>query len=146
MTRSMVAEVAELKKLPITELKAKYRTLMGAEPSVHSRATIEARLAYRLQELRFGGLSQQTRRRLDALADAVESNAGNARARARSRPTSGTTLVREYRGVEHRVIVRDDGYEYGGRMFKSLSAVARAITGTPWSGLVFFGLKARASK
>jgi hypothetical protein len=146
MTRSILAELAELQTLPIADLKAKYRALMGAEPSVHSRATIEARLTYRLQELRFGGLSQQTKRRLDALADAVESNAGKPHARAKSQPTSGTTLVREYRGVEHRVIVRDDGYEYGGRMFKSLSAIARAITGTPWSGLVFFGLKARGSK
>lgn len=146
MTRSIVAELAELKSLPIADLKAKYRMLIGAEPSVHSRATIEARLAYRLQELRYGGLSQQTKRRLDALADAIESSAGNGRARAKSRPTSGTTLVREYRGVEHRVTVRDDGFEYEGRMFKSLSAVARRITGTAWSGLVFFGLKARNSK
>ena len=56
---------------------------------------------------------------------------------------SGTRLIREWRGVEHHVTVRDEDYEYQGRPFKSLSAVARAIPGTRWNGLVFFGLKSQ---
>ena len=56
---------------------------------------------------------------------------------------SGTRLIREYQGVEHCVTVRDEGYEYQGRPYKSLSAIARAITGTRWNGLLFFGLKNR---
>jgi hypothetical protein len=60
-----------------------------------------------------------------------------------SRPITGTVLVREWQGVEHRITVLDDGYEYQGRPYKSLSAVARAITGTRWNGLVFFGLKSQ---
>jgi hypothetical protein len=60
---------------------------------------------------------------------------------AQERPIAGTRLVREWKGVEQTVTVRDDGFEYQGRPYKSLSAVARQITGTRWNGLVFFGLK-----
>jgi hypothetical protein len=63
---------------------------------------------------------------------------------ANDRPISGTRLIREYQGVAHCVTVRDDDFEYQGRPYKSLSAIARAITGTPWSGPVFFGLKSSA--
>ena len=62
---------------------------------------------------------------------------------AKDRPIAGTRLIREYQGVEHCVTVRDDGYEYQGRPYKSLSAIARAITGTRWNGRLFFGLKNR---
>jgi len=64
-------------------------------------------------------------------------------AAALARPLAGTRLIREWQGVEHCVTVRDDGYEYQGRPYKSLSAVARAITGTRWNGWLFFGLKNR---
>ena len=58
-------------------------------------------------------------------------------------PIAGTRLIREWQGVEHCVTVRDEGYEFEGRPYKSLSAVARAITGTRWNGWVFFGLKSQ---
>jgi hypothetical protein len=61
------------------------------------------------------------------------------------KPIAGTRLIREWKGVEHCVTVLDDGYEYQGRPFKSLSAIARAITGTRWNGLLFFGLKNQRS-
>ena len=61
------------------------------------------------------------------------------------KPIAGTRLIREWKGVEHCVTVLDDGYEYQGRPFKSLSAVARTITGTRWNGLLFFGLKNQRS-
>ena len=61
------------------------------------------------------------------------------------RPVSGTRLIREWKGTEHLVTVRDADFEYQGRPFKSLSAVARTITGTRWNGLVFFGLKSQRS-
>jgi len=63
----------------------------------------------------------------------------------KDRPISGTRLIREYQGIEHCVTVRDQDYEYQGRPYKSLSAVARSITGTRWNGLVFFGLKSQRS-
>ena len=62
---------------------------------------------------------------------------------ANDRPIAGTRLIREYQGVEHCVTVRDEDFEYQGRPYKSLSAIARAITGTRWNGLLFFGLKNR---
>jgi hypothetical protein len=79
---------------------------------------------------------------LDALAeDLGGAGAGKHHGVVRNRPIVGTRLIREWQGVEHCVTVRDDGYEYQGRPYKSLSAVARAITGTRWNGWVFFGLK-----
>ncbi len=63
------------------------------------------------------------------------------RIRHQDKPVTGTRLIREWQGVEHCVTVLDDGYEYGGRPFKSLSHVARTITGTQWNGWTFFGLK-----
>ena len=63
------------------------------------------------------------------------------RIRHDAKPVAGTRLIREYQGVEHSVTVLHDGYEWEGRPYKSLSAVARAITGTRWNGLVFFGLR-----
>jgi hypothetical protein len=65
------------------------------------------------------------------------------RRRAEDRPIAGTTLIREYEGVLHHVTVRQDGYEWQRRPYKSLSAIARAITGTRWNGLVLFDLKSR---
>ena len=62
---------------------------------------------------------------------------------ANERPIAGTRLIREYQGVEHCVTVREEDFEYQGRPYKSLSAIARAITGTRWNGLLFFGLKNR---
>ena len=70
-------------------------------------------------------------------------NPANRRRHHQDRPLSGTRLIREWQGVEHCATVRDDGYEYQGRPYKSLSAVARAITGTQWNGWTFFGLKNR---
>jgi hypothetical protein len=61
----------------------------------------------------------------------------------KDRPIAGTRLIREYQGIEHCVTVRDEDFEYQGRPYKSLSAIARAITGTRWNGLLFFGLKNR---
>ena len=83
----------------------------------------------------------QTVERLAALPQELDGK-GTKRARsAQDRPIAGTRLVREWKGVEHSVTVRDDGYEYQGRPYKSLSAIARLITGTRWNGWTFFGLK-----
>jgi hypothetical protein len=80
-----------------------------------------------------------TRAKLDALADALDPKA--ARKRVTNGPVVGTQLIREWRGNEHKVTVLADGFEWEGRRYKSLSAVARAITGTRWNGLTFFGVK-----
>ena len=89
-----------------------------------------------------GGLKKETIKRLEAIAKAVD--CGNPQKRGHrdmDRPIVGTRLIREWQGVEHCVTVRDEGYEYQGCPYKSLSSIARAITGTRWNGWVFFGLK-----
>jgi hypothetical protein len=80
-------------------------------------------------------------RGLAALAQGLDGKGTKWARSAQDRPIAGTRLVREWQGIEHSVTVRDDGYEYQGRPYKSLSAIARLITGTRWNGWVFFGLK-----
>jgi hypothetical protein len=141
MSKSVLAQVAALKSMDAKALKARWRELFDSEPPPYNRRFLESRLAYRIQELAYGGLKPETVERLAALAAQVGGK-GNRRARmAQERPITGTRLLREWRGVEHSVTVRDDGYEYQGRPYKSLSAVARLITGTRWNGWTFFGLK-----
>jgi hypothetical protein len=140
MKDSVVAQLAALKKMPIQELKAAWRALLKAEPPPYNRGFLESRLAYRIQELAYGGLKPETVRRLDALAKRQEP--GRARKRQpNEQPIAGTRLIREWQGVEHCVTVCIDGYEYQGRRYKSLSAIACSITGTRWNGWLFFGLK-----
>jgi len=142
MTDTVLARVAALKALPITQLKQQWRNLFEGEPPAYNRRFLEARLAYRLQELAFGGLKPATLARLEAIADELDRGGNIGRFRqARDMPIAGTQLIREWQGVEHRVTVRDDGFEYQGTPYKSLSAIARRIAGTRWNGWVFFGLK-----
>ena len=139
----VLGRLAALRTLPTAELKAQWRELFGTEPPPWSRAYIQSRLAYRIQELAYGGLKPETRARLEALGEQLDGgNVVLRRVRADSRPLAGTRLVREWRGVEHVVTVRADGFEFEVRPYRSLSAVARAITGTRWNGWTFFGLKA----
>jgi hypothetical protein len=71
----------------------------------------------------------------------------NQKRRSENQLAVGTTLVREYNGIEHRVVIKEDGrFEYQGRPYKSLSGIAKAITGTQWSGPVFFGIKPSATR
>jgi hypothetical protein len=139
MTDSIAARVAALPKTPTPELKLMWRELYDREPPGFSRNYLISRLSYRLQELHFGGLKPATRAKLDALADALDPQA--ARKRVVNGPVVGTQLIREWRGVEHKVTVLADGFEWEGRRYRSVSAVARAITGTRWNGLTFFGVK-----
>jgi hypothetical protein len=122
-------------------LKAQWRQLFETEPPPYNRRDLESRLAYRIQELAYGGLKPDTVKRLEALADELEEGGLTPRGRAKGRPIAGTQLVREWQGVEHRVTVTEGGFLHEGRPYKSLSAIARAITGTRWNGWVFFGLK-----
>jgi Protein of unknown function (DUF2924) len=141
LTDSILGQLAALKTAPILVLKQKWRELFDSEPPLYNRRFLEHRLAYRVQELAYGGLSKETLERLEALADELEGKAPRRRSALANIPIAGTRLIREFKGVEHCVTVRHDGFEYQGRPYKSLSAIARHITGTRWNGLVFFGLK-----
>lgn len=139
---SMVMQLATLKRMTVVELKTKWESLFGTPAPNNSRSYLELRLGYRIQELTLGELSRQTRRALDLLADEIEGQARHKSIIADPRnPVVGTRLVREWDGVEHTVTVMKDGFDWQGRKFKSLSAAARAITGTQWNGYRFFGLR-----
>ena len=138
----VLSRLAALQTTPIAQLKQQWRELFGKEPPPFNKAYIQSRLAYRIQELAFGGLKPETRARLEALGKQLDGgNVVLRRIRADSRPLPGTRLVREWQGVEHVVTVRADDFEYEGRPYQSLSAIARHITGTRWNGWTFFGLK-----
>lgn len=141
MSDSVLAELAALQVAPVAELKRKWRDLFDSEPPPYNRRFLENRLAYRLQELAYGGLSEETLERLDAIADELEGKKRARRNTANIMPIAGTRLIREWKGKEHCVTVRQDDFEYQGRPYRSLSAIARSITGTRWNGLIFFGLK-----
>lgn len=146
MTQSdpILARLAALQTMSNAELKAQWRDLFEAEPPPFNRRYLASRLAYRIQELAHGGLKPETVQRLERLGEQLDGgNVKTRRVRADLKPIAGTSLIREWQGIEHVVTVTGDGYEWQGQPFKSLSAIARAITGTRWNGLVFFGLKNR---
>jgi hypothetical protein len=146
MNDPVLARVAAIKTMPTPALKTMWRDLHGTEAPPYNRRFLESRLAYRIQELAYGGLKPETVKRLDALARGVEdTNPKTRRIRTDRKPVAGTRLLREFQGVEHIVTVTVEGYEYRGRPYKSLSAIARAITGVQWNGWVFFGLKSAGS-
>ena len=142
MTDSVIGRIAALKTTPTLDLRAMWRDLFDSEPPRYNRRFLESRLAYRIQELQYGGLKPATIARLEALGEQLDGGKIEVRRRrGDDRPIAGTRLIREWKGVEHTVTVLDDGYEYQGRTYKSLSAIARAVAGSRWNGWVFFGVR-----
>ena len=142
-TDTIPARLAALKTATTPELKQQWRDLFDSEPPPFNRRYLESRLAYRIQELAYGGLRPETVRRLERLGEELD---GGDRMKSKRRadhgmPIVGTRLIREWQGVEQVVTVTSDGFEWQGRPYRSLSAIARAITGTRWNGWVFFGLR-----
>lgn len=138
----VLARLAALKTMTVKELKAEWLKLMGSEAPNNSSQFMIQRLSYRIQELAFGGMSKSLVRTLDALADEYEGKKVRKSVIADPRnPIIGTRLIREWNGTEHTVTVMKDGFDWQGQRFKSLSAVAKTITGTNWNGYRFFGLR-----
>ena len=129
-------EIAGLRTLNRSALSARWRSVFGRDPPARlSRPLMQKAIAYEMQVKAFGGLSRRSTRILKAAAKRRDGNA------LPLRPGKGTRLVREWNGVLHAVDVMDDGYLWQGQRYRSLSAIAAAITGTKWSGPRFFGLK-----
>jgi len=141
MPDQITERVTALPKLSKTELHKLWKELFSTSPpaQVRRRLLIPI-LAYRLQERAFGSLTAANRGRLRQLARAFEANSNPP---ASSVPTvrPGTRLVREWGDQVHLVNVGTSGYEYQGARYKSLSEIARLITGSRWSGPLFFGIK-----
>lgn len=147
MSNSIVKQIAGLHRLSAPELKERWRELFGTEPPGYNRSFLIKRLAYRLQELTHGGLSGDVQAKMkDILREAGLTEGGltpgrdRLAKRSQDRPIIGTRLVRMWRDSRHEVTVIQGGYEYQGRRYRSLSAIAKAITGTHWNGRAFFGL------
>ena len=139
--KHLPSALAALSFLDSEELNARWKALYGADPPARLRRPLMIQaLAYRLQEKALGGLKPATRRLLLRLA-------GDARARrpivvdARRQVKTGAVLIREWHGVKHQVTALKDGFMFNGKRFRSLSKAAFEITGTHWSGPLFFGLK-----
>jgi Protein of unknown function (DUF2924) len=128
-----------LSDLSPDELRKEWRRFYRSQPPRLSRDLLVRAIAYRIQELRYGGLSKVTRRKLAALVQARRSDEEIAPESA-PRISAGARLVREWSGRAHTVMVEEDGFTYAGRSYRSLTAIAREITGARWSGPRFFGL------
>jgi hypothetical protein len=137
------AEIARLESLAIEGQRNEWRRLYQTSPPKRlSRDILLRGITYRLQEQAHGGLSKGTFRRLQS------STSEDLHSRRCGRPVSykaGTRLVRDWHGQTHTVVILDDGFEWRGQRYASLSVVAREITGARWSGPRFFGLKTGAS-
>ena len=138
---TLAAEIADLSKLGIDDLRERWKAVYGKAPSSEiGRSFLTRSIAYRLQEQIYGGLKPSTRRLLAEAAG--EAARGNSPKTPQIRKTqSGTILVREWQGNAHRVTMLDDGVSFNGKHYRSLSEVAREITGSRWSGPRFFGLR-----
>ena len=139
---SMATRIARLADWSWSDLTKEWRRLFGTDPLVINRRFVEKRIAHRWQEIEFAktdrALLACNQRRIDELVATGQLK----RQPVGAIPVAGTELIRIYAGIEHRVLVLSDGeFEYAAKRYPSLSMIARAITGTRWSGPAFFGLR-----
>jgi hypothetical protein len=158
MSVNIAREVAALRKMPLRELRARYADAFGEETRANNKAWLLKRISWRLQANAEGDLSERSRRRAEELANDADLRLSppkpkdgpslDERARIVPLPTAhvdglpppGTVIVREYKGESLRVTVLPDGFEHEGERYKSLSAVAKAVTGQHINGRAFFGI------
>jgi hypothetical protein len=162
MSESITAQIQALRGMTVAELREKHLKLFGTETRSRHKDQLFKRLAWRIQEIEYGGLSERAKRRAEEIADDLDARIlpprkpGNGKDRlhqvesvrgriAGPQLVPGTVLTREYRSEIHQVTVLERGFEYDGTVFRSLSGIARAITGTQWNGKLFFGLKKRGN-
>jgi len=140
-TPAIERKLDRLRLLGPGQLRLEWRRLYQTDAPRISRDLLILGLGYRLQEIERGGLGKATRRKLRTIAKELRTN-GRVGATPSLSPKSGARLIREWHGVTHTVTVTEDGFEYAGTSYASLSKIAKKITGTHWSGPRFFGLLA----
>jgi hypothetical protein len=135
------AEMRRLPDLSLNELRVRWKALFGNPAPLSLRRRFLARaVAYQMQVETYGGLSASTQKRLQAIAAGVRQGSLDVAGIARTiRP--GAQMLRQWKDQTHTVTALGDGFEWNGKTYKSLSAVAKEITGTNWNGYVFFGIK-----
>ena len=139
----ILAQIAALQPLDLPALRERWTALFQQPAPGYGKVIMRQRLAYRIQELAYGGISDATRERLRAIDRQAQERAreGAKKAPDPHRPIAGTMLVKEHSGERHEVLVLAEGYQYRGQRFESLSRIASRITGTNWNGWRFFGLR-----
>ena len=161
MGLNVANEMAALRRMTVPDLRRRYAEVFGEETRCRHKEYLWRRIIWRLQALQEGDLSERARRRAEELANDADLRVRAPRKTAVAAPAAertivgrinvplddrlpmpGTVLVREYRGKQVRVTVLEHGFEYEGLVYRSLSAVARAVTGCHWNGYHFFGLLA----
>ena len=135
-------QIVDLQRMELPALKAKFAELYGFPATINNTRSLRKRLAYRIQELHFGGLTAEE----DAYLEEIAMSDPQAQVKPAPPKTSelqpGARICRTWRGKQYEVVVLEDGrYSYEGRVFRSLSGVAAQITGGHWNGRAFFGLK-----
>ena len=150
MPETMAARIEALRTLPAETLQAKYREAFeGKDPPCGNRDYLWRRIAYRMQELELGGLSPGAQAKIDELGAALDltpkppgpqASQDGAGRKSRRIPAVGNVIQRDYKGQSIEVKVMEGGFEFQGRPFKSLSAIAKEVTGSHWNGYAFFGL------
>jgi hypothetical protein len=138
---ALETEIGRLPSLSLFELRHRWKALFGHPAPKSLRRNFLARaVAYQMQVEAYGGLSVAAKRRLREIANAVRNGDANA-IPGGSRIKPGTQMIRQWQNTTHTVTALAEGFEWNGRTYKSLSAVANAITGTNWNGFSFFGIK-----
>ena len=153
MAKSITAQIRDLQEMTVPELRARYTEVFGEETRSRHKQQLFRKIAWRIQELAEGGLSERAKTRAGEIANEADIRlrppkgffAGDAprperRLRDSRLPIPGSVIEREYKGHTVAVSVLDDGFEYDGQTYRSLSGIAREITGTNWNGMLFFGL------
>ena len=146
MPNEISVQIAELSALSTEQLRQRWRELMDSEPPACHREFLVRRLAYRLQEIAYGGIPEETRAQLRSLVreygdDLLYANSRRQQVPRRNLPLTGTRLIKDWQGKRYEVIAGPDGYIFAGRRFRSLTAITKEITGTHWNGPAFFGLR-----
>lgn len=141
MQNTVLKQIDELNQMSMAQLQKRWADLMGTNPGRLGRQYLLRRLAYRIQELAYGGLSKEVRKQLDAVAGGKPAKEAKRHNRGRTILSTGTRLLRVWRDERYEVIVEADGFRYDGKLYRSLTAAAYAITGQHISGNHFFGIR-----
>lgn len=150
---TVISQIETLKNASLPELRKQYKALFHSEDiSAHQKSYLLRKIAYKLQQLEYGGLSPKAKNRLKSLVeeyDPINNKAlrpdnpvinQTAPGKDKRIPIPGTVITKDYKGSNYKVKVLEKGFEYNGKIYKTLSAIAKEISGAHWNGYLFFNL------
>ncbi len=156
MPETNLSQIMELKEKSLAELKAKYEELFpGQQAPSNNKVFLWRKIAYRIQELEYGGISTETQTKIQQLIqqydpinnkalrpDATTENQPKKHDLSRDKrlPIPGTVIIKEYKGIKLEIKILESGFEYHNKVYKSLTAIAKEVTGAHWNGYLFFNL------